>query len=83
MLMKSDLTSKDTSLWSSGIGTILIASIKLSAEVVEMSVANNSPSQASNHPDDHFQSRPWVQTIFLKCINVVTTSNLLTTLPAK
>ena len=30
MLVKSDLTSKDTSLWSSGIYTVLIASMKLS-----------------------------------------------------
>ena len=29
MLVKSDLTSKDTSLWSSGICTVLIASMKL------------------------------------------------------
>ena len=28
-----------------------------SAQVVETSVANNSPCQDSNHPDDHFQSR--------------------------
>ena len=28
-----------------------------SAQVVETSVANNSPSQDSNHPDDHFQSK--------------------------
>jgi len=28
-----------------------------SAQVVEMSVTNNSPSQDSNHPDDFFQSR--------------------------
>ena len=28
-----------------------------SARVVETSVANNSPSQASNRPDGHFQSR--------------------------
>ena len=28
-----------------------------SAQVVETSVANNSPSQDSNHPDDLFQSR--------------------------
>ena len=27
-----------------------------SAQVVETSVANNSPSKDSNHPDDHFQS---------------------------
>ena len=26
-----------------------------SAQVVETSVANNSPSQDSNNPDDHFQ----------------------------
>ena len=32
MLVKSDLTSKDTSLWSSGICTVLIASIKLSVD---------------------------------------------------
>ena len=29
----------------------------ISAQVVETSVANNSPSQDSNHPDDLFQSR--------------------------
>ena len=28
-----------------------------SAEVLETSVPNNSPSQDSNHPDDLFQSR--------------------------
>ena len=28
-----------------------------SAQVVEMSVADNSPSQDFNHPDDHFQSK--------------------------
>ena len=28
-----------------------------SAQVVETSVANNSPSQDSNHPDDLFQSK--------------------------
>ena len=28
-----------------------------SAQVVETSVANNSPSQDFSHPDDHFQSR--------------------------
>ena len=28
-----------------------------SAQVVEMSVTNNSPSQDFNHPDDLFQSR--------------------------
>ena len=28
-----------------------------SARVVETSVANNSPTQDSSHPDDRFQSR--------------------------
>ena len=32
MLVKSDLTSKDTSLWSSGICTFLIALMKLSVD---------------------------------------------------
>jgi len=35
-----------------------------SSQVVEMSVANNGPSQDSSHPDDHFQSRyvtPWLK----------------------
>ena len=32
MLVKSGLTSKDTSLWSSGICTVLIASMKLSVD---------------------------------------------------
>ena len=31
--------------------------VKASAQVVKTSVANNSPSQDSNHPDDLFQSR--------------------------
>ena len=38
----------------------------VSAQIVEASVANNSPSQDSNHLDDLFQSRySWVQTIFV------------------
>ena len=28
-----------------------------STQVIKMSVTNKSPSQDSNHPDDHFQSR--------------------------
>ena len=32
MPVKSDFTSKDTSLWSSGICTVLIASMKLSVD---------------------------------------------------
>ena len=32
MLVKSDLTSKDTSLWSSGIYIVLIGSMKLSVD---------------------------------------------------
>ena len=32
MLMKSDLTSKGTSLWSSGICTVVIASMKWSGD---------------------------------------------------
>ena len=32
MLVKSDLTSKDTSLWSSGICIVLIASMELSVD---------------------------------------------------
>ena len=32
MLVESDLTSKDTNLWSSGICTVLIASMKLSVD---------------------------------------------------
>ena len=35
-----------------------LQSLKMaSAQVLERSVANNSPSQDSNHPDDLFQSR--------------------------
>ena len=41
-----------------------------SAQVVETSVTNNSPSQDSNHPDDLSQSikvcYSWVQTICLQ-----------------
>ena len=32
MLVKSHLTSKDTTLWSSGICTVLIVSMKLSVD---------------------------------------------------
>ena len=32
MLVKSDLTSKDTSLWSSGICAVLMVSMKLSVD---------------------------------------------------
>ena len=32
MMVKSDLTSKDTSLWSSSICTVLTASMKLSVD---------------------------------------------------
>ena len=32
MLVKSDLTLKDTNLWSPGVCTVLIASIKLSVD---------------------------------------------------
>ena len=38
-----------------------------SAQVVETSVTNNSPSQDSNHPDDLFQSRYSVSTFKFKC----------------
>jgi len=37
-----------------------------SAQIVETSVTNNSPSQDSSHPDDLFQSR-----------NVILVSNLM------
>ena len=37
--------------WVTGMIFLKMAS----AQVVETSVANNSPSQDSNHPDDHFQ----------------------------
>lgn len=38
-----------------------------SGKVVETPLANNSPSQNSSQPDDHFQSGcySWVQTIVL------------------
>ena len=38
-----------------------------SAQVVETSVANNSPSQDYNHPEDLFNQGlySWVETIFL------------------
>ena len=40
MLVKSDMTSKDTSLWSPGICTVLIVSMKL---VVDCSLCRESP----------------------------------------
>ena len=49
-----------------------------SAQVVETSVANNSPSQDSNHPDDLFQSRyvtpgfkPFSYLVFILCFKCV------------
>ena len=41
-----------------------------SAQVVETSVTNNSPSQDSSHPDDLFQSR-YNKIILPKCDNVI------------
>ena len=39
-------------------GFFRVRTLKMaSAQVVKMSVANNSPSQDSSHPDDLFQSR--------------------------
>ena len=38
-------------------GFLIHLTLKIaSTQVVELSVANNSPSQDSNHPDDLFQS---------------------------
>ena len=34
------------------------------AQVVEMSVVNSSPSQDSSQPDDHFQSR-WLDNVIM------------------
>ena len=47
MLMKSDLTSKGTSLWSSGICTVLIASVKLS---VDRSLCRDSSFKGLRRP---------------------------------
>ena len=41
-----------------------------SAQVVETSVTNNSPSQDSNHPDDLFQSR-YITPGFKPCSNLL------------
>ena len=38
-----------------------------SAQVVETSVTNNSPSQDSNHPDDLFQSKYIIVKWYMKC----------------
>ena len=45
-------------IWVTGVlrRTVVDLTLKMAfAQVVEMSVAHNSPSQDSNHPDDHFQ----------------------------
>ena len=40
------------------LGQFVHLTLKMaSAQVVKMSVTNNSPSQDSSHPDNHFQSR--------------------------
>ena len=57
--------------WAQGLSPDyhLTSTLKMaSAQVVETSVADKSPSQDSNHPDDLFQSRyvtSRVETIFL------------------
>ena len=38
------------------------------AQVVETSVANNSPSQDSNHPDDLFQARNLLMVELTRCL---------------
>ena len=46
--------------WVTGVlrRTVVDLTLKMaSAQVVETSVTHNSPSQDSNHPDEHFQSR--------------------------
>ena len=57
ILVNSDFTSKDTSLWSSGICAVLIASIKFSVDCslcLDWSVTvTNSSFQNYTHPDDH------------------------------
>ena len=47
-------------IWVTGVlrGTVVNLTLNMaSAQVVEKSVAHNTPSQGSNHADDHFQSR--------------------------
>ena len=39
-----------------------------SAQVVETSVTNNSPSQGSYHPDDLFQSRNYSQNVSISSL---------------
>ena len=48
-----------------------------SAQVVETSVTNNSPSQDSNHPDDLFQSRDYSSSFIMNPVVVVITVVLL------
>ena len=63
-MVKSDVWRHDSVLYEKiahqGLSTDyhLTSTLKMaSAQVVETSVVDNSPSQDSNHPDDLFQSR--------------------------
>ena len=57
--MRSDLTSKDTSLWSSGICTVLIASMKLS---VNRSLCQDSSVKGLRTLVNH-RMRLWVASV--------------------
>ena len=48
-----------------------------SALVFETSVTNNSPSQDSSHPDDHFQSRDYSSSFIMNPVVIVITVVLL------
>ena len=59
-----------------GFNTCPLTLTMASAQVVETSVANNSPFQYSDHPNDHFQSR-----CILLGANAQTKRNMITMKP--
>ena len=71
MLAKSDLTSKDTSLWSSGICIVLIASMKLS---VDCSLCRDLSVKGLRMLVFFLFKCSWNSSILLSCTAVIVSS---------
>ena len=76
ILVNSDFTSKDTSLWSSGICIVLMASIKFSVDCslcLDSSVRGHQPdqpirstNQINNHSITEYHQLTWYNSLTLK-----------------
>ena len=64
MLVNSDFTSKDTSLWLFGICTVLIASIKFS---VDSSLWSDASVSGFKVLSEIHRMKQWVSSVFVVC----------------